>query len=398
MSYENPENIIRSWNIQSNFATGPVTADQLVPPQYGRIRTPFVNTWREEVVNSTLDWGSSNFSIYLPESLRVLSSVYLRIQLPALGSSTYKNYPGLYAIKNIRIMSAGQEVYTCDFFQHMVDHMQQMKLEEAKAFAKAYLGFESVLSLNARDVMLPIMIPNSPFIMRNGADRRGHGVFPCYLGQNRLEIQLTLNAAKYLSADASVLPGSISTKCSLMYHEVKMTQADTLGFSDHRGKYSLINRRFTELTSGWQHYTTADAIATWNINQPQGCVMEVQFLAVANNADESRHGFAYLRPTSLKITADAIVQRDLNTTQKVAAELWQNGFVDNDDFPQPGRLCFAAHCANNSHVYSGGYNQQLASTIEYAFSFAVECRYKIIAVQIQRCKIDSVGRITASLD
>ena len=183
-----------------------------------------------------------------------------------------------------------------------------------------------------------------------------------------------------------------------MYHEVKMTQADTLGFSDHRGKYSLINRRFTELTSGWQHYTTADAVATWNINQPQGCVMEVQFLAVANNTDESRHGFAYLRPTSLKITADAIVQRDLNTTQKVAAELWQNGFVDNDDFPQPGRLCFASHCANNSHVYSGGYNQQLASTIEYAFTFAVECRYKIIAVQIQRCKIDSVGRITASLD
>ena len=154
MAYENPENIIRSWNIQGNFATGPVTADQLVPPQYGRIRTPFVNTWREEQCNSTLDWGSSNFSIYLPESLRVLNAVYLRIQLPALASTTYKNYPGLYAIKNIRIMSAGQEVYTCDFFQHMVDHLQQMKLEEAQAFAKAYLGYEGTLSLTARDIML----------------------------------------------------------------------------------------------------------------------------------------------------------------------------------------------------------------------------------------------------
>ena len=173
-----------------------------------------------------------------------------------------------------------------------------------------------------------------------------------------------------------------------------MTQADTLGFSDHRGKYSLINRRFTELTSGWQHYTTA----TWNINQPQGCVMEVQILAVANNADESRHGFAYIQPTSFKITADAIVQKDLANAQKVSAELWQNGFVDNADFPHPGRLCFAAHCANNSHVYTGGYNQQLASTIEYAFTFGVECRYKLIAVQIQRCKIDAVGRISASLD
>ena len=87
--------------------------------------------------------------------------------------------------------------------------------------------------------------------------------------------------------------------------------------------------------------------------------MEVQILAVANNADESRHGFAYIQPTSFKITADAIVQKDLANSQKVSAELWQNGFVDNADFPQPGRLCFAAHCANNSHVYTGGYNQQL---------------------------------------
>ena len=183
-----------------------------------------------------------------------------------------------------------------------------------------------------------------------------------------------------------------------MYHEVKMTQADTLGFSDHRGKYSLINRRFTELTSGWQHYTTADATATWNINQPQGCVTEVQILAVANNADESRHGFAYIQPTSFKITADAIVQKDLANSQKVSAELWQNGFVDNADFPQPGRLCFAAHASENNHTYSGGYNMQLASTITYEFEFNVECRYKIIAVQLQRVRIDQVGRVTASLD
>ena len=177
-----------------------------------------------------------------------------------------------------------------------------------------------------------------------------------------------------------------------------MTQADTLGFSDHRGKYSLINRRFTEITSGWQHYETADAIKTWNINQPQGVVMEVQILAVANNADESRHEFQYIKPTSFKVTADAIVQKDLNNSQKVLADLWQNGFVANADFPQPGRLCFASHAANNSHVYSGGYNQQLASTIEYAFTFNVECRYKLVVSQIQRVKIDSVGRITASLD
>ena len=58
-----------------------------------------------------------------------------------------------------------------------------------------------------------------------------------------------------------------------------------------------------------------------------------------------------------------------------------NGFVQNTDFPQPGRLCFAAHCAENNHTYSGGYNT-------YEFEFAVACRYKIIAVQLQRVRIE----------
>ena len=183
-----------------------------------------------------------------------------------------------------------------------------------------------------------------------------------------------------------------------MYNEVKMTGPDLLNFSDHRGKYSIINRRFTELTSGWQSYATA-ADGTWNINQPQGVVTEVQLIAVADDADESRHGFTYIKPTSFKVTADSIVQKDLDTPSKVSAELWQNGFVQkNADFKAPGRLCFAAHCASNSHVYTGGYNQQLASTIQYDFTFSGACRFKIVAVQLQRVRIDSTGRITATLN
>ena len=396
MSFENPENIIRSWNVQTNFASGPVVADRLVPPQYGRIRTPFCQVWREETLGTTLNWESKNFSVYLPESLRVVSSIYLRLQLAA-PDQNFKAYPGLYAIKTIRLLSAGQEVYTCDYFQFMVDHMQQMRDQEARDFAKAYLGYEASPSTNARDVMLPILLFNSQYLMRSGADHRGHGVLPCFLGQNRLEIQITMNHSKNLLAAVGTVP-TISGKCSFMYHEVKMTPANLLSFSDARGKYSIVTRRFTELTSGWQHYETADTKATWNINQPQGIVTEVQLLAVANNADETRHTAAYLRPTKFKIIADSIVQKDLDTKNKVDAELWVNGFVENSDFPQPGRLCFAAHASENNHTYSGGYNMQLASTITYEFEFNVACRYKIIAVQLQRVRIDQVGRVTASLD
>ena len=325
-------------------------------------------------------------------------SGYWQYQLP-VANATYKDYPGLYAIKSIRLLSAGQEVYTCDFFQHMVDHLQQMRDEEVKDFATAYLGFESgSLSTAARNVMLPILLFNSQYLMRSGRDNRGHGVLPCYLGQNRLEIQITLNESKYMLTDTTSTVPTISNQCSLMYHEVKMTPANLLSFSDARGKYSVVTRRFTELTSGWQHYANTNTKATWNINQPQGIITEVQLIAVADEADDAKHTQAYIRPSKFKIIADSVVQKDLDNKNKVDAELWVNGFVQNTDFPQPGRLCFAAHAAENNHTYSGGYNMQLASTITYEFEFAVACRYKIVAIQLQRVRIDQVGRVSASLE
>ena len=95
MSFENPSQIIRSWGLTKNFAAGPTTVDKLVPPTYGKVRTPFCQTWRSETLSSNLNWGSQNFSYYLPESLRVVSSMFLRIALPTnAGGTNYKPFPG----------------------------------------------------------------------------------------------------------------------------------------------------------------------------------------------------------------------------------------------------------------------------------------------------------------
>ena len=67
-----------------------------------------------------------------------------------------------------------------------------------------------------------------------------------------------------------------------------MSPADTLAFGDARGKYSVITRRFTELTSGWQQLD-ADTDKAWNINQPSGVVTEVQIIAVADESNEAKH-------------------------------------------------------------------------------------------------------------
>ena len=89
-SFENPQQIIRSWGLQGSFASGAVVQDKLVPARFTRIRTPFLQTWREEALNSSLDWGVQNFSYYLPESLRVISSMFLKIVLPAISGTNYK--------------------------------------------------------------------------------------------------------------------------------------------------------------------------------------------------------------------------------------------------------------------------------------------------------------------
>ena len=108
MPQENIENLIRSWNYQQGWNNGPVVQDKLSPEAYGRILTLFNHTWREEVLGDTFDWGTQSYSVYLPESLYVISSIYLRIEIPAnSGGAVYKNYPGIYALRSVRLMSGG---------------------------------------------------------------------------------------------------------------------------------------------------------------------------------------------------------------------------------------------------------------------------------------------------
>ena len=119
-------------------------------------------------------------------------------------------------------------------------------------------------------------------------------------------------------------------------------------------------------------------------------------IAVATATNDHRlSAREFVKATSFKVTADSVVQRDLNTTQKIDAELWSNGFVSNTDFPSPARICFGAHQAD---MYTGGYVMNLASNIIFEFSFAVPVKYRLVAVQLQKVAIDSDGVLTAVLE
>ena len=399
MPQENIQNLIRSWNMMTSWATGPVVEDKLSPEQYGRIRTLYNHTWREDVMPATFDWGSGPVSAFLPESLYVVSSIYLKIEIPEVASSgVFKPFPGIYALKSLRLMSNGTEVYTVDQNLFFHDYLEGLSDEALRAFGTTYLGSEKAgeESGAARTVMIPLLLPNSSYMGRAGG--LGHGIFPCFLGQSRLELQLTMNSAKYLVANPEKVPPSIAGRCSLMYHQVEMTEAARGSYSDLRGMYSIINRRFTELTTGWQHYAQANVTAHYNQYQPQGTVTEVLFVAVADDEDQTKHGKDYIMPTSITVTVDSIVVKSLDTPEKVKAELWTNGFIPNETFPSPGRMCFAAHAAKSDHLFSGGYNMQLASNVDFSFTFAAACRYRIIASQIQRVTIDALGKLRARLE
>ena len=91
------------------------------------------------------------------------------------------------------------------------------------------------------------------------------------------------------------------------------------------------------------------------------------------------------------MSADNIKQRDLDTKEKIECELWA--------FPNAGRICFASHASDdNTHMYSGGYNMTLASNIVFEFAFDTEVDYRLVAVQLQRVRLDSLGIMRAYLE
>ena len=393
---ENPSNIIRSWGLQQNFQTADGSVNKLAPPPYRSLKTLFVQTWREVQLSTSLDWGSSQFSNLLPESLRVISAAYLKIDLPV---AAYKAFPGLYCVKNVRVLSAGQECYNVNIADMLADYCSSLTNEEAKTFSDIYLG-GTTQTTGSRSIFIPMPTPNSAYLNRNGHDTAGHGILPCFTGNTRLELQITLNDAQFPAHDSGSSPASISGACSIMYHEVQMTQRDVERYSDLRGNYNIITRRLQDLSSGWQSYTVANVETSVVLSSPQGVVTQLLILAVPHNDDDHRLSAKdFVKATSIKVTADSNVQLNLDSPYKCAIHLWTNGFVENEHFPNASRISFAAHSGEDaSHVYKGGYRMTIASNIVLSFTFSQAVKYRIVATQLQRITCDNRGVFHASLE
>ena len=394
---ENPEEIKRSWALQSQWQTGPKTVNKLQPPVYSRIAVPFVQTWREQA-QPTLDWGAQQFSCYIPEGVRCISAAYLQINLP---SAQYRAYPGLSIIKDFTLRSAGQIVYQCDWAQFLSDYCESLQEQKLARFAEIYLGGAAESQTDeTRSVKLPLLLPNSTYMRRSNNSTAGHGVFGCFLGNQKVELQITLNSAAHTAKQRDVPPASIAGQCSLLFHTVEVPNALRRKYEDVRGFYNIITRRFTQLTPDWKHYSTANTLVIDSLSQPTGTCTEVMLLAIPHEDHDDRRQYRnYVLPTKFEIVHDMVVQKSLDTRSKIQTELFTNGFAAPDGFSSPARLCFANHCATDStNIYTGGYDMSQASTLQFRFSFDQAVDYRLVAVQISNTKISASGIITSSLD
>lgn len=398
---ENPEEIKRSWALQTNWQSGPKVANKLQPPAFGRISTPFVQTWREQS-QPTLDWGAQNFSVYIPEGVRCISAAYLSIELPA---AEYRAYPGLHIIDEFRLRSGGQIVYSCDYNQFLADYCESLSDQKLRAFSEIYLGGNAETPHGApvgRTVKLPFLLPNSTYMRRSDASTAGHGVFGTYTGNQKIECEITLNSNLHAGRLAGQSdPGSIAGACSVMFHCVDVPTTLRRKYEDLRGFFNVVVRRFTQLSSGWTAYTTPNQIVTDALSQPNGTCTEVMILAVPHqNTDaHARATHDYIKPDYFEVVHDMVSQKKLDSESKVKTELFTNGFAPPEDFASPGRLCFANHCASDStQLWSGGYDMSNATTLQFRFRFKQTCDYRLVAVQYANCKIGSDGIITSTLD
>ena len=126
-----------------------------------------------------------------------------------------------YAVQSMRFLSAGNEAYVVEPALFLRDYLESLRSEEVKHFADIYLG-GTTASGDARKILVPIFLPNSTYFHRNGRSSKGHGIWPCYTGSNRVEVQFTMAPSTDVVQVSAQVPGSIKDACKMMIHVVNM--------------------------------------------------------------------------------------------------------------------------------------------------------------------------------
>jgi hypothetical protein len=390
MSSENVQPIIRSYALASRFQNGRIVSDRLRPPAFRKLPTLYQKCWREEPLSTGCDWGVTNFSYLIPESVTILSSLFLRIELPALTAGKfYKTNPALYCIKDFKLLSGGNVVYTQDMDACFRDCLESMTEEEYINFSEAHLGYESTPSHAARSVYINLPLPNSHINLRHGSSDRGLGVFPCELERVRLEVQFSLHANDMQATDSTVDTGSIAGRCTICMREVKMSDANAQNYRNKVGEYSVVTRRFQEISPWTQAAANTPVVIT--LSSPQGNVSEFQIIAVPYDADSNKRNqySESVLASSLEMQCDGIIVRDFDRPEKVLMHNYSEGFQNHTKCKAISRICFGSHSSESSTTFTGAMNFRNTSQTKLTVKFPVAAEFRVVAVQLMSVQIES---------
>ena len=244
MSRSNPQIAIDSLPLTKSFQLGNVEKNKLVPDGFSKSQNFYLKTWREQSCQNGT-WGET-WNYVLPESLNVVSSHFLEIDLPAIGGGNYKKIPGLYAIDRIKLMSNGSEVYDLDYKLYLREFISSLSDEESLQFCDTYLGGTTNTGAG-RTICCPMMLPNSHYLRRHSPS--GYGIFPHRLS-TRLEFQITMGSGADVAKQGSAEPATIANTARWVTREVKGDQnAIVRKYSDARGVYTVMVPRFQEIVA-----------------------------------------------------------------------------------------------------------------------------------------------------
>ena len=395
---ENLNQIVNSFNLNSKFSQGVVESDRLLPSAHRVTQTQYLNTWRR-VRDSGLDYGTSRHIFQLPETCRVISSIFLEIDLPALsGEKTYVQNVGCHIIKTLQIRSNSNVVYDVNHYSETLrDYLESLSTEAYAAFCDAYLGGD-VLTNDARKVYIPLLIPNSHFLQREARSSvRGSGCFPCSFDRKKFEFQIELHPSTYVTTDRSAA-GSILNAVSWSIREVVMRENDMLNYEKARGTYSINSRLFKKVDNGSDGWKINPAATQLQIkfNALDGIIPEIQLLAIATNgqtiANTPRDMRDLILPTSLRLICDGTVVREFSSQQEIKLELYKQGFVGNQTMKKCARLIFASHLA--SKTFTGGMVMDNISSLRIEATFGAEVFYQCLFSQLQNFTMDDSGKLS----
>jgi len=361
--------VVDQFALCNRFASLGVTNpdNTLLPQAYGRVQTAYLKQNRKE--SFAVQYAEENKSYTFPESLRVLQAAYLRVNLPANNSGSYKTCPGLNIIKTIHI------------------RCNSLRDESARAYAAAHLGYKSgAASGAARVCWLPIPLPNSS-IWRYGGRSQGALPFGSFKN-NKIEVTFDMYDNTYSAADRTA-PSPALSGGQIVMKEVVAPLSQMPVLSDARGRYSVVSRRFTILQE-------ADIV----VSNLSGCVTEIIVEAFAYDANQDRLDVrAPVVPTEVKLICDSVECIKYDTQDECRLVDYSHGYRRNDFFDgNVYRLVFGSHGADTDRQFCGAMNFQGITQANLKLKFAQQVTFRVLAVQLGVTSITSSGRLVQKLD